>query len=260
MKLIDNHCHLQHKDYKNQIHDILKTIEDKMDFVVVSGANMEWNQKSLKFSQNHKIIYSTLGIHPVDAVKTPEKEFSQNLKWIEENLKNKKVIGIGEIGLDYHWFQNPDSIKIQKNTFISQLKLSKKHNLPVIIHSRKAELDALEIMEQQKIKRAVMHCFAGKKPALKKALDLNYYISISTNILFSKDIKKIARDTPLDKIIIETDSPYLSPEKGKLNYPWNTELVLNKISQIKKTPPEEILTQIKQNIENIYHLKLFPSI
>ncbi len=251
MKLIDIHCHIQHEKYKD-IESVIREASEKMEFIVVSGASSSWNSEAVRISEENDFVYSTIGIHPIDCVKMSDAEFNKEMKYIISQVNNKKVVAIGEIGLDYYWFKKEAERELQKKRFLEQIKIARDHGLPIVIHSRDAESETLDILEKENVRDVVMHCFAGKRDSLERSLKNGYYISVSTNIARSKSIKKIARDTPLDKLLIETDAPYMSPVQGEINYPWNTSVVLNKISEIKKIPEEEILKIVIENAKRIF--------
>lgn len=248
-KLTDTHCHIQHEKFKDDLGETISKTEQKMAFTVVSGANKEWNRKAIDISKNSKNIYATIGLHPIDAEKMSEKEFNEELDFIEKNANN--IVAIGEIGLDFHWEKDEKLRVLQKERFVQFLNLSKKINLPVVIHSWDAEKEVLDILEKEKMKKVVMHCFSGNLELMEKALELGYYISISTIILRSKSTRKLARDCPLDKMLLETDAPYLWLD-GERNVPWNTEYAAEKIAKIRKITKDEVLDATLNNAKKIF--------
>ena len=250
LKLItDTHCHLQHDRFNEDLDVVLDGIEKKMAFAIVSGANVLWNRKAIEISAKHKNIYSTIGLHPIDAQKLSDDAFIDELKFIEDN--SSAIVGVGEIGLDWHWEKDDAMRNIQKKRFVSFLTLAKKLDLPVVIHSWEAESDVLDILESEKMKKVVMHCFSGSLDELKRALALGYYVSVSTVILRSKNTRKIARDCPLDKMLLETDAPYLWLN-GEKNVPWNTEAAAEKIAQIRKITKEQVLETTFKNAKSVF--------
>lgn len=245
MNLVDCHCHLQHPKFDEDREKVIAEAKKKMAFVVVGGANPVWNRSGLELCKKHKgFLFPTLGLHPVEALKLKAKQLDEEFDLIKENKKD--IVAIGEVGLDYHWVKEKDRQEKQKEIFRQFIDLSKETKLPVLIHSWDAELDCLKIMEDEGVKGAIMHCFAGKKDAQAEAFRLGYYISISTAIVFSKQAKKLARDTPLDKILLETDAPYLDPNR-KRNVPWNTEMAAKRAAQAKKMETEEIIDAVLKN-------------
>ena len=247
--ITDTHCHLQHERFKDDLDTVLSEISKKMTFAIVSGANVSWNRQAIDISSKHKNIYSTIGLHPIDAAKLSEDAFMDELKFIEENYS--LIVGIGEIGLDWHWEKDDAMREIQKERFVSFLTLAKKLDLPVVIHSWDAESEVLDVLESEKMKKVVMHCFSGKLDELSRALALGFYISVSTVIMRSKGTRKIARDCPLDRMLLETDAPYLWLN-GERNVPWNTEAAAEKIAQIRKITTAQVLEATHKNAKRVF--------
>jgi len=252
MKYIDIHCHLQHEKFTPNRDDVIAEAKKKMEFLIVAGANPEWNRGAITLSEAHKgFIYSVIGLQPVDAIKHSEKDFLGELECIRKSAK--KIVGIGEIGLDYHWIKDDKERAIQRDRFEKLLSLAEELTLPVVIHSWDAESDAVEMLSKHKLAAVVMHCFSGDKVVMEKALSLGYYISFSTAIAFSKSAKKLARDCPLERMLVETDAPYLDPAKG-INMPWNTAIVVKKIAEAKKIDEKEILLKVVENAKKLFKI------
>lgn len=252
MKTIDVHCHLQHEKFSQNRDEVLAEAKKKMQFLIVSGANPQWNRGAISLAEKHKgFIYATIGLQPVDAIKHSEEEFLAEFEFIRKNRGN--IVGIGEIGLDYHWVKGEKERELQKERFEKLLNLAEELNLPAVIHSWDAEAEVVEILSRHRLKGVVMHCFSGKKDVMEKALSQGYYISFSTAIAFSKNARKLARDCPLEKMLVETDAPYLDPEK-KINLPWNTEIVIKKIAEAKKLAEEKVLAQIIKNAKSVFRI------
>ncbi len=250
MKTIDVHCHLQHEKFTPNRDEVIAEAKKKMQFLVVSGANPEWNRGAISLAEKHGgFIYATIGLQPVDAIKHSEKEFLAELEFIRKNSGN--IVGIGEIGLDYHWVKGEKERELQKERFEKLLNLAEELNLPAVIHSWDAEEDAVSLLSRHRLKGVVMHCFSGDKAVMEKALAQGYYISFSTAIVFSKNARKLARDCPLERILVETDAPYLDPEK-KINMPWNTTIVIKKIAEAKKLAEEKVLARILENAKSVF--------
>ncbi len=250
MKVIDVHCHLQHEKFTPNRDEVIAEAKEKMEFLIVAGANPEWNRGAISLSEKHKgFIYAVIGLQPVDAVKRSEEEFEEELGFIRKQAK--KIVGIGEIGLDYHWIKDDKERAIQRERFEKLLKLAEELKLPVVIHSWDAEAEVVEILSKHNLKAVVMHCFSGSKEVMDRALTLGYYISFSTAIAFSKSAKKLARDCPLDRMLVETDAPYLDPAKG-INMPWNTAIVIRKIAESKKISEDDILSKVVENARKIF--------
>lgn len=252
MKLIDIHCHLQHEKFTPNRDEVIAEARAKMEFLIVAGANPGWNRGAISLSEKHKgFIYTVMGLQPVDAIKHTEKEFVDELEFIRKNARN--IVGIGEIGLDYHWVKDEKEREIQRKRFEKLLVLAEELKLPVVIHSWDAEADAVEMLSRHKLAAVVMHCFSGPAEVMEKALALGYFISFSCAIAFSKSAKKLARGCPLERILVETDAPYLDPAKG-INVPWNTAVVIKKIAEAKKISEKEVLSKIVENARIIFRI------
>jgi len=229
MILIDVHAHLDWKDFESELDDIVKRAENAGVKVIISaGIDSKSNKKVLEIAEKYEIVKAALGLYPPDALARETNselisEFKSDINsHVDEELKfietNKdKIIAIGEIGLDF--LSKKSDLKLQMETFVKQLKLAKKLDLPVIVHSRKAEADVVNILEKEGMKKVVMHCFCGKKRLIKKAIELGWYFSIPTNVVKSQQFQDMVEMIPLQQILTETDSPFLSPYQGMKNEP-----------------------------------------
>ena len=245
---IDTHCHLSYEDYDN-LDEIVKNI----DIAITSGTNDETNKEVLDVVNKYKNIYGTLGFHPEDIDK-----FNDNsLSIIESNLSNEKIVAIGEIGLDYYWVK--DNKEDQKRLLRMQMEIAEKYNMPVVIHSREAALDTYEILKDYKVKGTI-HCFSYSYEMAEKFIKLGYKIGIGGVVTFknSKKLQDIVEKISLEDILLETDSPYLSPEplRGKKNVPYNTYYVAKKIAEIKNVNINEVLTITSNNAIELFDLKV----
>ena len=245
---IDTHCHLSYEDYDN-LDEIVKNI----DIAITSGTNDETNKEVLDVVNKYKNIYGTLGFHPEDIDK-----FNDNsLSIIESNLSNEKIVAIGEIGLDYYWVK--DNKEDQKRLLRMQMEIAEKYNMPVVIHSREAALDTYEILKDYKVKGTI-HCFSYSYEMAEKFIKLGYKIGIGGVVTFknSKKLQDIVEKISLEDILLETDSPYLSPEplRGKKNVPYNTYYVAKKIAEIKNVSINEVLTITSNNAIELFDLKV----
>ena len=245
---IDTHCHLSYEDYDN-----LDDIVNNIDIAITSGTNDDTNKEVLDVVNKYKNIYGTLGFHPEDIDK-----FNDNsLSIIESNLNNEKIVAIGEIGLDYYWVK--DNKEEQKELLRKQMKIAEKYNMPVVIHSREAALDTYKILRDYKVKGTI-HCFSYSYEMAEKFIKLGYKIGIGGVVTFknSKKLQDIVEKISLEDILLETDSPYLSPEplRGKKNVPYNTYYVAKKIAEIKNVSINEVLTITSNNAIELFDLKV----
>ncbi len=252
--LIDTHCHL---DFKGLIERLDKVIANAkkagLKAIITSGITPKTNKKVLEITSQYKdIVKPSFGLYPMDALSRETNK--PNIFDVDEELefwqKNKdKFISIGEVGLDY--FNGKDKI-MQKSVFEKILQTAKKLNKPVIIHSRKAELDAIDILESSGIKKVVMHCFSGRKHLVKRAYDLGYYFSIPTNVVRLQQFQDMAKEIDINHLFCETDAPFLSPFKDKTNEPAFVTESYKKIAEIKNLTLEEVEMNIWMNFERLF--------
>ncbi|MCK5281956.1 MAG: TatD family hydrolase [Nanoarchaeota archaeon] len=258
VSFIDIHCHLDFPQIYPKIDSITENAKKAgVNIILTSGINKKTNRLSLKLAEEHSIIKPALGFYPPDALHREEsskEEFNFNEKEFKEELqfirKNKdRIYAIGEIGLDYKDGRNKE---LQKKVFISFLRLAKQLDKPAIIHSRKAEQDAIDILEQEDMKKVIMHCFSGKKHLIKRASDLGCYFSIPTNVVRAENIQGIIKIVPLNRLFAETDSPFLSPFKEKQNEPSFVTESYKKIAEIKGLTLEEVKNNLFMNWQRLF--------
>ena len=247
--LIDTHCHLSHEDYDN----LEEILSNKDCIMIASGCNDRTNKEVLELVKNNDNVYGTLGIHPEEV----DNITSDSFKFIEENLNNPKIVAIGEIGLDYYWVS--DNKEKQKELFINQLELATKYNKPIIVHSRDAIQDTYDILKKYNLKGSI-HCFSSSLEMAKEFIKLGYKIGIGGTLTFknSKKLQEIVKELDLKDILLETDSPYLSPEpfRGKKNKPNNVYFVAEKISELKDIDFDKVLNRLNQNAVDEFDLKI----
>lgn len=250
--MIDVHCHLEQKDYKEDLDKVIKECKKSMKALVMSCAHYEDLEYSLEIAKKYKgFVFLCLGLHP-EFIKDLDEE--KKTEYIHQIMKNKdKIIGIGEIGLDYFWIKDNEWQEKQKQMFIEFIHLAKKLNLPIIIHSRNAMQETIEILEKEgmKNKKVLLHLF-GAKEFLPRILENGWSISIGPLIQKNKEIRKIARDAPLTSIMVETDSPWFG--FGERGTPLNTFKAAEKIAEIKKLPIQEIEKQTDLNAKSFFNL------
>ena len=238
--LIDTHCHLSCDDYNN-LDDIINEFDGIM---FASGCDLKTNKEVIELVNKYDNVYGTLGIHPEEIENFKESD----LKFIEDNLNNKKIVGIGEIGLDYYWVK--DNKEQQKELFIKQLDIAKKYNKAVIVHSREAIQDTYDIIKKYNLKGSI-HCFNSSLEMAREFIKIGYKIGVGGVLTFknSKKLQEIVKDIDLKYILLETDSPYLTPEpyRGQKNKPSNVYYVALKIAELKNLSIETIINQTEQN-------------
>ena len=243
---IDTHCHLEKKEYN--VEEIIKNIENNI--IIVSGYNDESNIEVIELIDKYPNVYGTIGIHPSD-IKT------SNISIVEKYVNHSKIVGIGEIGLDYHY--GKEDIELQKEMFIKQIDIARKYNKPVVIHSRDASSDTLEIIKQNSDVNYTMHCYSYSLETANILLKYNVMFGIGGVVTFknSKELKKVVENIPINNILLETDSPYLTPEpyRGEKNEPKNVLLVAEKIAELKNISKEEVLKITTKNAIERYNIK-----
>ena len=241
--LIDTHCHLSKED--------IDSINNMNGIMITAGCDDETNKEVIELVNKYPNVYGVLGIHPEEIDKITDSSF----KFIEENLSNKKIVGIGEIGLDYYW--RSDNKEEQKEVFEKQLDIAQKYNLPVVIHSRDAIQDTYDIISKYKL-RGSIHCFSSSLEMAREFIKLGYKIGIGGTVTFknSKKLQEIVEVIDISDILIETDSPYLSPEpfRGQKNEPKNVYYVAKKISEIKSVNIDEIISKTYASALEIFDI------
>jgi len=268
MNLIDIHSHLEGPRFKNLDKVIKNAKKAGVKVIIQSGVNPTTNRKSLEIAKKYPEIKVSFGLYPIDAlIKEVESgesndfqrgivefDVDEELNWIEKN--KDRCIAIGEVGLDYNWkdFQTDEMKEKQKDVFRKVLRLAKKIKKPVIIHSRKAEEDAIEILEEEKQEKVIMHCFSAKKGLVKRGVENGYFFSIPPIITRLHHFQNLVKIVPLTQILTETDSPYLSPVAGETNEPANVSVTVKKIAEIKEISEEEVAEQIWKNAEKVFGL------
>lgn len=254
--LFDTHTHMDAPQYDEDRHEMIKrAIEAGVELFVNVGFNRETIPSTLALADQYKQIFAAIGWHPIDSIFLQEGD----LEWIEELSKHPKVVAIGEIGLDYHWDTSPKNV--QQRVFREQIRLAKKLGKPIVIHNRDAHEDIVRILKEEKADEVggVMHCFSGSWETAKKCLNLNFYISFGGPITFknARVPKEVLFNTPLDKILIETDSPYLTPHpfRGKRNESGYVSLVAQSAAEIKGLTVEEIGAITMENGKKCFGIK-----
>lgn len=258
MELFDTHSHYNDEKFDKDREQIIKeTYEAGITKFVCAGYNIESSQKAMELSQKYEFIYSICGISPNDIPQSEQelwKDIEKITKIIKEN-KTNKLVAIGEIGLDYYW--NKENKELQTEAFIKQIDLANELNLPIVIHSRDASVDTINVIKEHTVKKAgIFHCCQFNQEMIKQALELGYYISFAGPVTFknSKNASDIVKLVPLDRILIETDSPYLSPEpnRGKRNDSRNVKFIAQKIANFKEIPIDEIAKITYENALRIF--------
>ena len=249
MKFIDTHAHLNFKDYDKDRDTVIRSAFDKgVKYIINIGTDLKTSQESILLSQKYDKIFSTAGWHPHDA-----KTFEENE--LLEMLEFKKVVAVGEIGLDY--YRNLSPKNIQKSVFETQVQIAIDMNLPIIVHNRNAHNDVLSILKKHQPEKVVFHCFSGDYTFAQEIIENGWFVSFTGNITYKKGIYySIIKDIPQDRFFVETDAPFLTPKafRGKRNRPEYVRYIIETIAEIKQQTPNEIAKITTQNAEKFFSL------
>ncbi len=250
----DSHAHLNDDRFDDDRDELIASFnQNGICNVINIGADIKSSKESIELAEKYDFIYAAVGIHPHDV----EDMTDADLDTLSDMSKHKKVVAIGEIGLDYYYDNSPR--ELQRKWFRAQMELANKLNLPVIIHSRDAMGDTLEILRDCPVKAGVLHCYSGSVESAKEILKLGYYISFAGPVTFknAKGLTEVAEFVPMDKLLIETDCPYLTPEpyRGKRNSSLYVPEVAKKIAELKGLPVEEVAKATKENTKRLFEIK-----
>jgi TatD DNase family protein len=253
--IFDSHAHYDDEVFNNDRDKIIgELIENGIVGVLNCGASLQGAVASVKLADKYDIFYAAVGIHPEFADIVNE----EVIKKLETLAENKKVKAIGEIGLDYHYEESP-SREIQQSAFTKQMELAEKLNLPVVIHDRDAHEDTLNILKKFPKVIGVIHCFSGSVDFARECLKLGYYIGFTGVVTFknAKKIVEVVKDVPIDRILLETDCPYMTPEpnRGKRNRSDYIEYIAEKIADIRRDIPINVKNQSIENTKRLLNLK-----
>ncbi|MBT3518146.1 MAG: TatD family hydrolase [Candidatus Marinimicrobia bacterium] len=250
--LTDTHCHLFYEDLKNNLSDVLKRAEELgVNRFICVATNMEDARECLLLGETHDNIFASVGVHPHDAKDAPEDFVDQ----IYDLMTFDSMVAVGEMGLDY--FRNISDPEIQKDVFRTQMEIAQELNKPIIFHNRDADQDMIKILKEFPDVRGVAHCFSSNLETANAFLDLGYYISFSGNLTFKNShLPEVAKELPLDRILVETDSPYLSPvpHRGKPNEPGRTRFVAEKLAEIHGVSLELIAEKTTENASSLFQI------
>ncbi|UFU01510.1 TatD family hydrolase (plasmid) [Radiobacillus kanasensis] len=253
--LFDTHVHLNVHQFDEDRDEVMERAHQAgVEKMVVVGFDRETIPKALSLAEEHDHIYATVGWHPVDAIDMTQKD----LEWIEELSSHSKVVAIGEMGLDYHWDKSPKDV--QKSVFRQQISLAKRVNLPIVIHNREATEDIVKILKEENAAKVggIMHCYNDSVDYVQDCLDMNFYISLGGPVTFKNATlpKEVAKAVPIDRLLIETDCPFLAPHpnRGKRNEPAYVKLVAEKIAELREVSYEEVARSTTENAIRLFNI------
>lgn len=258
--MIDTHAHLNFKAYENDLYSVIKRARDKgVKKFIVPSSNIETSKKAIEIARKYEEVFVCIGLHPIHS-----NELSiENLEVLYTLLSSKEVVGVGEIGLDYfylgktsYYSRHPNKIT-QKKVLVEMINLAQDASMPLIFHCREAHKDMLSILKSEKVEKGAIHCFSGEKEDLRGYLNLGLYVSFSGNITYSSQFDDLINFTPLDRLLLETDCPYLAPVpyRGQRNEPSYIIITAKRIAEIKKIPLIKLEQVTDENADKLFKLK-----
>ena len=254
--IFDSHCHLNDENLYDHIDQVISDAKktNVTKFLVV-GYDRTSSELAVDIANRYPECYAAIGIHPTEIPHTTEEDYEKTMSL----FNNPKVVAIGEIGLDYHWVKDPEQRQIQKEWFIKQIEFANEHKLPISIHNRESNEDCLKILKEHTPKYGgVMHCYSGGVEMMRDFLNLGLVISLGGPVTFTnaKTPKEVAEEVPLDKLLIETDSPYLTPHphRGEKNEPKYICLVLEEIARLKDMSKKHLEQVIYENTLRVFNI------
>jgi TatD DNase family protein len=268
--MIDTHCHLEMEQFATDLDAVIKRAKESgIEAIITIGSDLAGCAGAVELSTKYDFIYAAVGIHPHDAKDFSEDIFVRIKSWVsegriikpdgdtDESEQMPKVVAIGEIGLDYHYDLSPRDR--QRDVFEAQLQFAREEDLPVIVHSREAEQDTLDILRRSGVNKGVMHCFSGDMKMAEETLAMGFHISIAGPVTFKKSIElgMVAKAVPDDRLLVETDAPYLAPVpyRGKRNEPAYLAIICNYLAEIIEQPEEQVSNSTTQNAMSLLGIK-----
>lgn len=253
--IFDTHAHYDDEAFDLDRNEMLTQLKEHgIEAVTNVGASMKSCKATLELTRKYPFVYGAVGVHPNETGELSETD----MNWLLEAAMEEKIVAVGEIGLDYYW-EEPDH-ETQKKWFVRQLALAEKVKLPIIIHSREAARDTLDIMKAEQAGKlgGVIHCFSYSKEMAREYLNMGFYLGIGGVVTFknAKKLKEVVEYMPMEQMVLETDCPYLAPvpNRGRRNSSFNLPYVVREISQIKNLPAEQIIQITSENAKRLYGL------
>lgn len=265
MRLVDVHCHLNHERFKKVVGDVLARAKKAgVVKIIMSGVNPPTNREVLLMSKTYpELVECSFGAYPIDALnvkvealeeaglaRAKKFDLDEELTWIEEH--KDECVAVGEVGLDYKWVVDAGLQKKMRDNFQKIIGFCEKIKKPIIVHSRRAEKDCVDMLESSRIKHKVLHCFEGRKSLVRRAADAGFCFSVPTVIARLKHFEMLVENVNINQLLTETDSPWLAPVAGERNEPANVRVVVEKIAQIKKLAREEVANNVFMNYQQVF--------
>jgi TatD DNase family protein len=253
--IFDTHAHYDDEQFDQDRDALLASLQEQgIEAVVNIGADLASTKNSLALAERYPFVYAAAGVHPDNTKELNEENFA----WLREAAQTPKVVAVGEIGLDYYWDETPRDV--QKHWFEAQMELARQINKPIVVHSREAARDTLEVMKASRAEEigGVIHCFSYSVEMARAYLNMGYYLGIGGVLTFNnaKKLKEVAAYAPMDRLVLETDCPYLAPVpfRGKRNSSLNLPLVVEELARIKGLSAEEVKRVTNENAKKMYRL------
>ncbi|WMT29066.1 TatD family hydrolase [Bacillus aerius] len=253
--LFDTHAHLNAEQYNEDLEQVIERAKsEKVEKIVVVGFDRPTITRAMELIEAYDFMYAAIGWHPVDAIDMTD----EDLAWIKELSQHEKVVAIGEMGLDYYWDKSPKDV--QQAVFRRQIALAKEVNLPIIIHNRDATEDVVTILKEEGAAEVggIMHCFTGSLEIAKACMEMNFYISFGGPVTFKNATKpkEVVKDIPSDRLLIETDCPYLTPApfRGKRNEPSYVKYIAEQIAELREMSFEELAALTTENAKKVFRI------
>lgn len=253
--LFDTHAHLNAEQYNEDLEQVIERAKsEKVEKIVVVGFDRPTITRAMELIEEYDFIYAAIGWHPVDAIDMTD----EDLAWIKDLSQHEKVVAIGEMGLDYYWDKSPKDV--QKEVFRRQIALAKEVKLPIVIHNRDATEDVVTILKEEGAAEVggIMHCFTGSLEIAKACMEMNFYISFGGPVTFknAKKPKEVVKEIPSDKLLIETDCPYLTPVpfRGKRNEPSYVKYIAEQIAELREISFEELAELTTKNAKKVFRI------
>ena len=247
--LIDTHAHIYYEDFAQRIEEVIQSASDNgVEKIITVGVDLKSSEECIKLAEKFPSVFATCGYHPHEAVKAPKRYLYE----LENMAAHPKVVAIGEMGLDYHYnFSDP---KIQQKVYREQLELAVALQLPAVVHCRNSDDDILQGINESACENGVIHCFASNVEFAEKILETGFHISFTGMITFVKELEEVVIEIPLERMMVETDSPYLSPKphRGKKNEPKNVLHVAEKIAELKEIDLKEVAESTTETAMNLF--------
>ncbi|RME78535.1 TatD family deoxyribonuclease [Candidatus Woesearchaeota archaeon] len=249
---VDVHAHLDVEEFREDLPEVIQRAEDAgVRLIVANGTNVKSNRAVLHLARKYTVIRAALGFYPLEIVKSSVQEIEEELEFIKKHKDD--IVAIGEVGLDLYWDKSPTNFEKQKTFFIKIIELANKIQKPIIVHSRKAELETIEILEEHSACPVILHSYGGKHKYVDRCVERGWYFTVAANIERSESLQGLVQRVPSDLLLTETDCPYLAPVKGERSEPKDVVLAARKIAQIKGVEEVEMRNILFMNAQRLFY-------